>query len=257
MRRMDCNCFAGSWPFHRVRRGTLTDIRARHREYEIEGGYLSSTDAIFFNDPYEADRALDAKLAGDYRHVMTVNPLLPGAWEDIRRGAKEFFAAGVRIFPGFHGYKLTDPVVQELYTLLEELGIALFVTLRMEDDRSTYLFHPRIIPIYEIRGFLSGRIPVPTLLCNVWTHEMREIAGDMLFCKNAFADMSGFKEGVFIVEELVEAGLGPKLVYGSNAPILSMRSSLLGVETAEIDPQIKAEILSGQNFHKAAEALRI
>ena len=254
MTKMDFNCFVGGWPFHRVRCNSLDKLMALHRDNGIDGAFVSSTDAIFYNDPYEADELLAQQVQGtNYRHVMTVNPMLPGCLDDIRRGVEKLHIAGVRILPGFHDYTLDSPEVAELCELLRTYHLPLFLTLRMEDDRVAYLFYPKTIPIWDIGQFLGTQMGFPILLCNVRISEIRWLKQLILSRSDVYVDTSGLKDGLFSMEALSEEQLTQRLIYGSLAPIFCLKSTLLLIERAEIPALEKEKMLSGEGFLKVLE----
>ena len=81
MRQLDFNCFSGNWPFHKIRSNSVDKLCLLHRRCGIEGGFISSFEAIFYQDPYEAELELAKQLEGkSYYHVMVVIPTLP-AWK--------------------------------------------------------------------------------------------------------------------------------------------------------------------------------
>jgi len=250
MNKLDFDCFVGGWPFHKVRDPGFDALRALHGKNGITGGYVSSTDAIFWNDPYEAERDLARTLAGqdDYRHVMTVNPTLPGLRDDLRRAEREFSIAGIRILPGFHGYTLDDKRLEPLWDYLREKHLPLFLTLRMEDERVTYLFHPHTVAIAEVTRFLSEVSGFPVLLCNIRDAELSSIADAVLSRPDVFTDACGFKGYLFPLDTLYEQGLTSRVVYGSLTPIFCLRSTLLTFETADIPAEEIETMLSGRNF---------
>ena len=62
MEHMDFNCFTGNWPFYRVRYNTVEKLAQLHSRIGITGGYISALEAIFYQDPYEAELALAKEL---------------------------------------------------------------------------------------------------------------------------------------------------------------------------------------------------
>ena len=64
MKRMDFNGFAGNWPFFRVRNNTVEKLAKLHSRCGIEGGFVSSLEAIFYQDPWEAELELSRQLEG-------------------------------------------------------------------------------------------------------------------------------------------------------------------------------------------------
>ncbi|MEG2857875.1 MAG: hypothetical protein RR994_04580 [Clostridia bacterium] len=228
MSRVDLDCFVGTWPFHYVRNNSLQDIERLHAANNIEYGFVSSTEAIFYNDPYEADRRLADVLSGTrHRHVVTINPTLPGALDSLTRMVREFPVAGVRILPGFHGYDMLDARLEELAVLMRQLRLPLFLTMRMEDERATYMFHPNGIPIWDVGMFATTHTDLPILICNARNSEVLWLKNILREFPNVAADCAGFKNGLFNIEELAEAGILHKLTYGSIAPVFCMTSSVL------------------------------
>lgn len=249
MDKIDFNCFSGTWPFHRVRHPYFTDICRIHRKNGIEYGYISSTDAIFYNDPYEAELVLADEIRDSkYRHVMTVNLALPGAIKSIEHGVSKLNIAGVRLFPGFHGYSI---ISEEVWTLCEQLRnyrIPLFLTMRMEDERVTHLFHPKSIALTQLESFLEKISDIPIVICNIHEYELEPLQDVIKENENVFFDCSGLKYGTFPLEGIDMLGLLPRLIYGSVTPLFCLKSTMLMFEKTHICPQTIATILSGSNF---------
>lgn len=258
MNIIDYNCFVGGWPFYKVRNNSFDALRGLHSENNIEYGYVSSTNAIFYNDPYEAELELAKTIADSkYRHVMTVNPTLPGCISDIRRAADSLKIKGVRILPGYHGYSLADEVVSEICDVLREKRLPLFLTLRLEDERVTYMFHPKSVSIDEVSGFLREITGIPVLLCNVRQRELLQLKDILLSRNDVFADCCGLKDSMTALEELEKESLIKRMVYGSLAPIFCLKSSLLIVEKSNISNEIKDGIFSGAGFETSIRAFEI
>lgn len=250
MKTIDFNCFVGDWPFHKIRNSSFDNIQALHKQNDIDYGYVSSTNAIFYNDPYEAEKDLNLKIKGsNYKHVMTINPTLPGFIDDIDRAVKELHIAGVRILPGFHDYTLQDDVVKELCKKLKEYNLPLFLTLRMEDERCTFLFHPKSVEINTVDKFLKEVTDIQVLLCNIRLDEVESLKSTIASLNNVAFDTSGLKDGLFPLEKLISYGVINKLVYGSLAPIFCLKSTILLVKSDDIEEKLQEDILSGKYFH--------
>lgn len=256
MSRIDCNCFVGTWPFHYVRGSRFEDLKKLHSANNIEYGYVSSTEAIFYNDPYEADCRLAKEIAGSgYQHVITVNPTLPGCCDSVRRMVSEFPVAGVRVLPGFHDYTLLDQGLNKLYDLMCELHLPLLLTLRMEDERMAYMFHQKSIPVWDIDMFVSTHTDIPILICNCRNAELSFLANTLRAYDHISVDCSGLKNAIFGIDEYYEQNLLDKMVYGSVAPIFCMKSTVLLVETGDVPEEIKDKIFSGDAFIKKIKSI--
>ena len=121
MERFDGNCFVGNWPFFRVRENTIEKLAALHKKYQITSGFVSSLEAIFYQDSFEAESQLAEQLqATGYKHIMVLNPALP-AWEaELRRCVKTLAVAGVRLLPGYHSYSLRDPQLDRVVAAIKQ-----------------------------------------------------------------------------------------------------------------------------------------
>lgn len=229
----DYNCFVGAWPFRKIRHGTLEDLRRLHEENGITDGFVSSSDAVFYQDPYEADEDLARMLSGSrYRLIMTVNPRSTGAVASIDEGIKMLGAKGVRLYPGFHGYELTQACVTKVVERVRNHCSMLYLTLRVDDERTAYLFQPRTIETDEIRRFLLENEDVPIMLCNIRLYELSALKDILLSRDNVWFDCSGLKDYLFPKEELEKMGLLGRLRYGSMAPFFCMKSTVLLMEEA-------------------------
>ncbi len=241
---IDMNCLVGTWPFRKLRKNTMGDLAAAHRENGIVGGYVASLNSIFYNDPFEAEEDLHSALQGTpYHQVMGVNPLLPGYEKDIARGVREFGIRGVRIYPGYHEYTLDSGVVDGLFRVLEEYGLPLFISARMEDERLNYLFLPRQIGTEEIQRFLK-RAPkrIGIVLLSMKTDELLACKEEILFHGNTCADISWLKYPFHCVPELAR-GIGKeKVVLGTMYPLLAMKSTCLMLEQSALTEQEKTDI---------------
>ena len=243
MGKMDVNCLIGHWPFRKLGKNTLPDLFKIHSENGITAGCVSSLNSIFYNDPLEGEAELHAAIKGTagYSHIATVNPTLTSSRYDLTKCVKLYPVKGVRIYPGYHGYLLSDPCVSALCDKLEQLNLPLFLTLRMEDERLDYLMTPRVLPMDELKAFISAHTKLRVILLNIRTYEITDCV-DVLKHPNVFFDTSGFGYEQFNVEKYV-AEFGPgKQVYGSLYPLNCLKSSILQVEKADLSDKIKQQI---------------
>ena len=96
--------------FHAKIRAGIRDLRAAFAK-RYKPGLRLEYDAIFYNDPYEADIISGFKGSPDYHHVMTVNRRFR-LFDDLERASRDEYSRG-QDFPGFHGTR-SDPVMTRL-----------------------------------------------------------------------------------------------------------------------------------------------
>ncbi len=225
---IDYNCFTGNWPFHKIRRNTFEDIKALHKKYGIEYGYISKIESVFYNDPFESELDLHNEIKGSgYKQVMTVNPTLDIAENIVKKGIKELDIKGVRIIPGYHGYSILDDCVKNLVKLLKENNLPLFINSHLEDERVSYLLHPIGTPFDEIGKFIAENKDIEIQLCTIGFNELMRIKDEILSSDKVYFDISGFKDRLFAIPEIRAAELSHKARFGSMAPLFCFESSYL------------------------------
>jgi len=249
LKAVDINCYIGNWPFRKLRRNTIEDLQKIHMENNIEYGYISSLNSIFYNDPFEAEEDLhEAVKDTPYKHIMTINPLLPEFEQDIDMGIREFNIKGIKIFPGYHGYSLQDESLERLCNILDDYGLPLFVAIRMEDERLNYIMKPKQPSINEICNFIKNHNNTIIFLSMLY--------GELMACKdyireakNVFFDTSGIRNFLGI-EKLLGTFNADKILYGSQFPLYCLKSSFLMTDKAQIGDEEKRKI-----FYKNAHFL--
>lgn len=248
MERFDCNCFTGNWPFYKVRYNTVEKVRALHSRIGITGGFISACEAIFYQDPYEAEVDLARELEGTpYYQAMILNPTLPGWQADLKRCVEQLHIKAVRLMPTYHKYALTDPVLDAVCQAVKSYDLPLLLTLRLRDERCMYMFQADFVNKDEVAAFLNKYRDVVTLLTDASAYELELMKDVFAERENLFADCSGLKDGLFAADKAYTA-IGDKLVYGSAAPLLEMQASFYTITMSLLSDDKKGEILSGEKF---------
>lgn len=248
MARTDINCFYGHWPFRRIRDNSFDNLKKRHAENGISSGYISSLNSIFYNDPFEGDEELHDIIKGsNYRHILTVNPTLPGFAGDIQNGKKFFDIKGVRIYPGYHGYDLESLMLDRLCEILTDCKLPLYLTLRMEDERLNHIIYPTAISTDSVSRFIEKHKNNNIILTNARYSELTSLRDTINANSNVFFDTSGLKEPLFPVERLIQIFNVEKIIYGSMYPLYCMKSSIFMVDKADISESEKEKIFYGNS----------
>lgn len=217
----DAAAFCGHWPYYHVRNAGLGQMLERYRAAGIESGLMSSLDAVFYQDPWEADRELVKALTGtDWRVAMSVNPTMPWAEQLLAQG-KEAGVGAVRLYPCIHGYEEDDPRVVELCKRAGELGLPVLITARMEDGRMCYL--------HEQRNPDMGRISRLALKCGqtkflVSNALVAEAKALLPLPENLWLDTAGFRVDFFL--ETQQDILPERFLFGSFAPLQCISSAI-------------------------------
>lgn len=232
----DLGAFTGHWPFHRIRgEGPAEQLDLRRRR-GIGGGLVSSLDAVFYQDPWEADGPLTRALVSEknWSVALSVNPMLPHAALELTRAAGS--AGAVRLYPGVHGYEPDDEESVRLCRLAGALGLPVIITARLEDARLEYLLRQRPVEINRAVGLAERCGGTRFLLSNFYLSELNAVDGPP---DNVWADTAGLCHGLFPFEEL-KFPL-KRMVFGSCAPLQCLDSGLWNV------PEPLRELILSEN----------
>jgi len=138
---IDVNTYIGHWPFRQLRHSTARALVRRMDQRGIDRAVVASIHGIFYKNVHPANEEL-ARDTRRYRDRLipfaTLNPTYPGWEEDLRRCAEDLDLCGIRLYPQYHGYRLSDPEGLELIDAVTELGWAVQVPMRVVDRRQRH-----------------------------------------------------------------------------------------------------------------------
>ena len=219
----DAAAFCGNWPYYRLEDSDPAKMLEKLKKEGIEGGFLSSLDAIFYNDPWEADGPLIASVREtEWKVAMCVNPTLPWAEELLCQG-KEQGAGAVRLYPCIHGYQEDDECAVAICRLAGQLGLPVLMTLRVEDVRMAYLLQQAEPDLQRVGNLIRRCGDTKFVISNCMVHQVEELPQS----RNVWFDTAGFK-GDFYLEQ--QNRIDPdRILFGSFAPLQCLSSALLNI----------------------------
>ena len=138
---IDLNAYLGHWPFRQLRFNTADKLLTLMDEKGIDRAVVSSASAIF----YKNSQAGNEQLAEDiHQHrdrfipFAVINPTYAD-WEyDLHVCIEEFGAKGLRLYPNYHNYRLSDSSCHELIKAASEHGLLLSIPIRVTDRRQRH-----------------------------------------------------------------------------------------------------------------------
>jgi hypothetical protein len=99
------------------------------------------------------------------------------------------------------------------------------------------------------RAFLDKNPKIITLLTHLRALEAEKVLAQFPERTNLFTDISGFKDGLFIIDQMQEkASLRGRMVFGSGASLMDLHATVFLMDTSEIGQEAIDEIYSGQKL---------
>lgn len=217
---LDLNVSIGHYPFRRLPFDSSDPgaVKARLQQCGIQQACAGSLNAVFYGDPQQGNADVLPNLAGDpfFLPVGVVNPSLQNWRETLARCADEYGCPMIRLYPSYHGYRLTDRAVEELLAAAAERSMTVAVVQRLEDER---MHHP-LMPVpagdlYDIMG-TAQRFNKPLLLLSAYLAEIQQLAP---MTPNLYFDIA-FAESMDTLATLTTSASVARLVLGTHVPLL-------------------------------------
>lgn len=165
---------------------------------------------------------------------MGINPTGSGFAEDMRIGAEEFRVTAFKLYPGYHGYSLQDPRVEEICRIARRYDLPVEIAGRVEDLRVCHMIHPAPIPLDSLGVFLSTYRENKIVLQNFSFGDTMALAPNLLCRDRVCVDMSGFVFISFPLEKLLQRFPKEMFVFGSQAPLYVQKGILNELTAADI-----------------------
>jgi predicted TIM-barrel fold metal-dependent hydrolase len=135
---IDVNAYLGHFAFRQLRHNTAAGLLRLMDRSGIERAAVSSAAAITYRNSQAGNEELAGEVMGHgdrFIPIAALNPAYAGGLDDLRICHEEFGMRGVRLYPHWHNYKLTDPACTELVNAAAAAGMSISIPLRVEDRR--------------------------------------------------------------------------------------------------------------------------
>lgn len=248
---IDANSWLGHWPFRQLRYNDVDGLLRLMDANGIDKAVVSSIHGIFYKNVQRANEELAEAVEGHNDRLIpfaTLNPLYPGWQRNLQLCRNDFGMRGLRIFPAYHQYDLTDGPSLELIGAATELGWPVSVTQRVVDVRQRHpMDSERLIGVGEMEAVAAACPDTSFIILNALGLESSPIfAGNRQDKRRVVTDISrmtavmGNNMGALIENH----GAG-SLVFGTGMPFNYPRPALLKMDVLQADADAKEAILHG------------
>ena len=167
---IDVNAYLGHFAFRRLRNNTANSLLALMDSKRIDKAVVSSADAITYRNAQAGNEDLAQQTKGHRDRLIpfaVINPFYAGWQDDLQICREELGMAGLRLYPKWHNYQLSDPCCRELIHAATERGMIISIPIRVEDNRQrSWLLNVPDIPLEEIVELVKAHPKARFILLN-------------------------------------------------------------------------------------------
>jgi predicted TIM-barrel fold metal-dependent hydrolase len=246
---VDVNVTLSRWPLRRLRFDDTPSLVAMLRSHGVRQAWAGSFDALLHKDLAAANAGLADECRRHGRSLLrpfgSVNPKSLDWQEDLRRCADLHHMHGIRLYPNYHGYDLTDPDFARLLKLATEHRLLVQIALLMEDER---MMHPRLrVPPVDVAA-LSALVRQTPGMRLVLLNALGQLKGqplrELVAAGEVYVEIS-MLEGVGGIANLLGDVPLNRVLFGSHAPLFYFESALLKLRESPLTPEQSHAIQRG------------
>jgi len=138
---IDVNAYLGHFAFRQLRFNTGSTLLTMMDSAAIDQAVVSSASAITYRNVQAGNEEVAAEVRGHRDRLIpfaVINPGYAGWRDDLVRCHEEFGMGGLRLYPNWHAYHLSDPSCLELVQAASERHMTVSIAVRAEDPRQRH-----------------------------------------------------------------------------------------------------------------------
>lgn len=167
---IDVSAYLGHFAFRQLRHNTASGLLGLMDRKRIDRACVSSASAITYRNSHAGNEEVAADVRRHRDRLIqfaVLNPSYAGWRDDLKQSHEEFGAKGLRLYPRWHNYTLTDPACLDLVNAATERGMLISIHMRVEDRRQgTWLVDIPDVSHEEVAGLLRAAPTARFILVN-------------------------------------------------------------------------------------------
>lgn len=248
---VDTNAYLGNFAFRQLRHNTAAELLRLMDEKGIDKAMVSSASAITYRNTQPANEELAAAVKPHPDRVIpfaVINPFYAGWQDDLKTCREEYGMRGLRLYPKWHNYALSDMCCLDLIQEATERDMLVSIPLRAEDYRQrSWLVDVPDVPLAEIVELVKACPKARFILLNGLGYTGSPLGKkDSGLPANYYIEISRLT--ATLADELgtLVSRLGPeRVVFGTGMPFKYPDPSLVKLEVLDATPDAKERIRSG------------
>jgi predicted TIM-barrel fold metal-dependent hydrolase len=248
---IDVNAYLGPFAFRPLRHNTAAGLLRLMDRKRIDRAVVSSASAIAYRNAHAGNEELAAEIKSHRDRFIpfaVLNPAYSDWKHDLRVCQEQYGMKGVRLYPNWHKYKLTDWLCLDLVRAAAQRKMAISIPMRVEDRRQGHWLADVPDVSHADEAALVKAVPeAQFILVNGAGY-----AGSALGKKesglpaNYAIDLSLINDQVSDELGQLRRNLGDdRLVFGTGMPFHYPDPALLKLEILDAPAAVKQQIASG------------
>lgn len=245
---IDVNAYLGHFAFRQLRHNTAAGLLELMDRKGIDRAAVSSASAITYRNAQAGNEEVAAEVKSHRDRLIplaVINPAYVGWRDDLEICHQEFGMKGLRLYPKWHNYKLTDPACRELIAAATERQMAVSIPIRAEDARQrSWLADVPDVPLAELVELVQVSPVAQFLFVNGIRFDNSPLGQKgQSMPSNYMIDLA--RVSPVVTEELgtLVNNLGAdRLVFGSGMPFNYPDPALLNLELLAASDEVREKI---------------
>ena len=256
---IDVNAYLGHFAFRQLRHNTATSLLQWMDAKRIDKAVVSSASAITYRNAQVGNEEVFAEVKSHGDRLISlavINPFYAGWQDDLKICHEDFGMSGLRLYPKWHNYQLSDRCCLDLVNAATERAMVISIPVRVEDNRQrSWLANVPDVPLEELTALVKACPRARFILLNGLGYTRSPLGRkDNGLPANYCIEIS--RLSVVMDNEIgrLISNLGAeRLVFGTGMPFNYPDPALLKLEVAPLSKEDKEKI----SWHNMAQWLRL
>ena len=157
---IDVNAYLGHFAFRQLRHNTATALLRLMDAKRIDKAVVSSASAITYRSAQAGNEEVFAEVKSHRDRLIpfaVLNPFYAGWQDDLKICHEDFEMSGLRLYPKWHNYQLSDRCCLDLVNAATERGMVISIPVRVEDNRQrSWLVNVPDVPLDELAALVKA-----------------------------------------------------------------------------------------------------
>lgn len=157
---IDVNAYLGHFAFRSLRHNTSVSLLELMDAKRIDKAVVSSAGAITYRNAQAGNEEVFTEVKAHRDRLVpfaVINPFYAGWRDDLKICHEDFGMSGLRLYPKWHNYQLSDRCCLDLVNAATERRMIITIPVRAEDNRQrSWLANIPDVPLEELAALVNA-----------------------------------------------------------------------------------------------------